>query len=460
MSNILKGKKFSIITLGCKVNKYESDAMQEDLLSAGCINISKAEKNSSQDESASPVSENDADEKVSADICIVNTCSVTNIADQKSRQMLHKMKRQNKDAVVVATGCYVQAAADKLLADEAVDIVIGNNRKIDIVRILTEYFEGKDVKDNVIDINHDDTYENLKVSAPSNTSRAYIKIQDGCNLFCTYCIIPYVRGRIRSKKVNDIINEMNTLADNGVREIVLTGIDISSYNDNGTDFCEMLHMVSQNVKKVDRIRLGSLEPRIITERFIEIMKSDERFCPHFHLSLQSVCDNTLKRMNRHYTVQIVKDKVKLLRDNFDRPALTADLIAGFAGETEEDFNTTLDNLAELKLYETHVFKFSRRKGTVADKMPDQVPEPVKAERSEKMIRLENINQSSYEKQFKGETVNVLVEEMISKNGKRFFRGHTERYILVDIPVDDIIEKSDQKNGFEKNFINQIIQTKL
>lgn len=436
MNDTLKGKTVRIITLGCKVNKYESDAMLLLLCENGCTEASDTEP---------------------ADISIVNTCSVTNIADRKSRQMLHRMKRTNPETVVIAVGCYVQAAGEELLRDEAVDIVIGNNRKKDIVRILSDYFEGGDVRDNLIDINHDNEFEKLTVSNPSGSTRAYIKIQDGCNLFCTYCIIPYVRGRIRSKRISDVISEMNTLSENGIKEIVLTGINICSYNDNGSDFPALLKAM-KNVRGIERIRLGSLEPRIINDEFIDIIKSDSRFCPHFHLSLQSVCDETLKRMNRHYTVEDIKRAVKILRENFDRPALTADIIAGFAGETEEDFNTTLDNLTELKLYETHVFKYSRRKGTAADKFPGQLSEKIKEERSSKLIRIGEVNKMSFERSFNGEPINVLVEEIILKDKELFFRGHTERYMLTDVKCSEYM-KEHYKAGDDvkpEDLINSII----
>ncbi len=433
--SILEGKTVKIITLGCKVNKYESDAMLLLLQNCGCREAADDEK---------------------ADISIVNTCSVTNIADHKSRQMLHRMKKENPETVVVAAGCYVQAAAEKLSEDDSIDILIGNNRKKDVVRILTEYFEGTAPEDNIPDINHDSEFEALSVSNPVDSTRAYIKIQDGCNLFCTYCIIPYVRGRIRSKSIEDIIAELNTLSENGVREAVLTGINICSYNDNGRDFLTLLREISKS-HHMDRIRLGSLEPRIINDEFISIIKNDPRFCPHFHLSLQSVCDNTLKRMNRHYTVDDIKNAVTLLRENFDRPALTADIIAGFAGETEEDFITTLDNLAELKLYETHVFKYSRRKGTVADKLPDQLTEKVKAARSDKLIRLGELNKAAYEQEFLGEPLNILVEEVIEKNGEYFFRGHTERYMLLDINCKDYLKVDVYPDNLEE-YINTIITT--
>ncbi|MCR5147348.1 MAG: tRNA (N(6)-L-threonylcarbamoyladenosine(37)-C(2))-methylthiotransferase MtaB [Eubacterium sp.] len=454
MSDNLKNRSVYILTLGCKVNQYESDAMLEELCAAGCI---KAEAVSNDNKS--DVIDDSSKSIIKADISIVNTCSVTNIADRKSRQMLHRMKKQNPDTVVVAVGCYVQAAADSLLKDESVDIVIGNNRKKDIVRILSDYFEGKQVKDNLIDINKDNTYENLKVSQPVGKTRAYIKIQDGCNLFCTYCIIPYVRGRIRSKSIPEILEEMNTLAQNGIKEVVLTGINICSYNDNGKDFLDLLRELKQASDKIIRIRLGSLEPRIVTEEFINIIKNDKRICPHFHLSLQSLCDNTLKRMNRHYTVEDIKNAVRLLRENFDRPALTADVIAGFAGETEADFYTTLDNLTEIKLYETHIFKYSRRKGTVADKMPDQVPDNIKAERSDKMIRIGDVNKASYERSFKGERLNILVEEIIEKDGELFFRGHTERYMLIDVKCKDIVDLSPADSdayAVYEAYINEII----
>ena len=434
MKRILENKTVRIITLGCKVNKYESDAMLLLLKENGCI---------------------EAGENEPSDISIVNTCSVTNIADRKSRQMLHRMKKQNPATVVVAVGCYVQAAGEQLLSDEAVDIVIGNNRKKDIVRILTDHFEHLDVKDNLIDINHDNEFEELHISAPSGSTRAYIKIQDGCNQFCTYCIIPYVRGRIRSKSVEDVINEMNTLAGNGVKEIVLTGINICSYDDNGRKFFDLLRAM-KDVQGVERIRLGSLEPRVINDEFISIIKSDPRFCPHFHLSLQSVCDETLKRMNRHYTVEDIKKAVKLLRDNFDRPALTADIIAGFVGETEADFHNTLDNLTELKLYETHVFKYSRRKGTVADGLQGHLTESIKENRSDKLIRIGEINKLSYERSFIGEPVSILVEEIIDKNGELFFRGHTERYMLIDV---NCKEYAPGEASYSK-YINTVITVNL
>ncbi len=436
MNEILNGKTVRIITLGCKVNKYESDAMLILLKECGCTEASENEP---------------------ADISIVNTCSVTNIADRKSRQMLHRMKKLNPCTTVIAVGCYVQAAGEQLLADEAVDIVIGNNRKKDIVRILSDHFDNKDVKDNLIDINHDNEFEQLCVSAPSGSTRAYIKIQDGCNLFCTYCIIPYVRGRIRSKSVEDVISEMNTLSQNGVKEIVLTGINICSYDDNGRKFFDLLRAM-KDVQGVERIRLGSLEPRVINDDFIRIIKADSRFCPHFHLSLQSVCDETLKRMNRHYTVDDIKKAVNLLRESFDRPALTADIIAGFVGETEADFNTTLDNLTELKLYETHVFKYSRRKGTVADKLPDHLTEKVKEARSDKLIRIGEVNKAAYERSFIGEPVNILVEEIIQKNGENYFRGHTERYMLIDVNCTDYLSKAspDLMDNKPEDYINNII----
>ena len=444
--NPLSGKKVYILTLGCKVNQYESDAMLEALLKHGAL----------------AGSENDAD------ICIVNTCSVTNMADRKSRQMLSRLKKENPQCVLVATGCYIQALADparrstpetrsdrKPASDgvpaadgkplrrsrvstadplASADLIVGNNRKRDIVRILTEYLTGGKAEDTVIEIAKDPEFEDLKIRMPLSHTRSYIKIQDGCNSFCAYCIIPYVRGRIRNKSLSDIRREAEILSENGVKELVLTGINLSSYGDIGEydlgDVVEAIH----DIPGLLRIRLSSLEPRILTEEFLQRMSRLPKLCPHFHLSLQSCCDSVLKRMNRKYTVSDIRTITERLRRYYDRPALTADIIVGFPGETEEEFEDTYRNLEELSLYEMHVFKYSRRKGTVADTMKEQVPEPVKNERSARLISLAEKDQKSYESSFTGEELSVLIEEIVDTPEGPCYRGHTERYLLVDIPV--------------------------
>ena len=418
-SSPISNKKVHILTLGCKVNQYESDAMLEALLSAGAVNGS----------------ENDAD------ICIVNTCSVTNMADRKSRQMLSRMKKENPDAVIVATGCYVQAVegpdsrnSNKSSAGISADIIVGNNRKRDIVRILSEYLSGSEVRDSVIDIAKDPEFEDLKLRMPLTHTRSYIKIQDGCNSFCSYCIIPYVRGRIRNKALTDIVREAEILAENGVRELVLTGINLSSYGDIGNDALIDVIEAVHSIPGILRIRLSSLEPRVITDDFMQRISRLDKVCPHFHLSLQSGCDSVLKRMNRKYNTDDIKLIAKRIRSCYDRPALTADIIVGFPGETDEEFSITYENLKQLKLYEMHVFKYSRRKGTVADRMPDQIPEQIKAERSEKLISLGNEMKRGFEESFSGDSLAVLVEEIVETPSGPCYRGHTERYLLTDIPV--------------------------
>ena len=351
--------KVAFLTLGCKVNQYETDAMKEQFEHAG------AEITDFQDV---------------ADVYIVNTCSVTNVADKKSRQMLHRAKKKNPDALVVAAGCYVQAAKEVLEKDAFVDLVVGNNKKKDIVTIVSNYM--KDQKEEtVIDIGQVHEFEEMGMSHIDGHTRAYIKVQDGCNQFCSYCIIPYARGRVRSRKPEDVVKEISLLVDQGIKEFVLTGIHLSSYgaDQDGIDLLYLIREIAA-IRGVERIRLGSLEPGIITEEFIQAVTQIRQFCPHFHLSLQSACNETLKRMNRRYTIEEYKQRCELIRAHFDLPVITTDVIVGFPGETEEEFLTTKRNLEQLNLYEIHVFKYSRRKGTRADRMPDQVPESVKTER--------------------------------------------------------------------------------
>ena len=364
-------KKVAIHSLGCKVNSYEAESMEIMLRDEGYEIV--------------PFSED-----VQADIYIINTCSVTNIADRKSRQMLHKAKKMNPEAVVVAAGCYVQADPDGVKKDECVDIILGNNMKISIVEALNDYFGGSDKTSYLVDINDKyQEYESLKINQTGEHTRAYIKIQDGCNQFCSYCIIPYVRGRVRSRKPEDIVNEVKTLAATGVKEVVLTGIHISSY---GTDLenislIELIEAIHE-IEGIKRIRLGSLEPRIITEEFAKRIARLEKICPHFHLSLQSGCDKTLKAMNRKYNTEEYYEGCVRLREVFDNPAITTDVIVGFPGETEEDFLETRKFLEKVHFYEMHIFKYSRRKGTVADKMKEQVADTVKSERSAVLLALE------------------------------------------------------------------------
>lgn len=405
-------KKVLILTLGCKVNQYESDAMLEKLLSCGCLRAETPEE---------------------ADICIVNTCSVTNMADRKSRQMIHRMKHKKEGTVLLATGCYVQAVKEKLLQDEGVDLIVGNEEKKDIADILENYLSNRAEQEYLSDINAVSLFNDIKISNTSDHTRAYVKIQDGCNNFCSYCIIPYLRGRIRSRSKESVLQEIKTLAGQGIREVVLTGINLSSYQDGDCGLADII-LLSAEVEGILRVRLSSLEPRIITDEFLSRISQNKKICPHFHLSLQSACNRTLERMNRKYTIEEYAEKCSLLRKYYDRPAITTDIICGFPGETEEDFRITYENLTRLNLYEMHVFKYSRRKGTVAADMPDQVPESVKNERSEKLIALRNRNQAAFEASFANETLHVLVEEIVEKeDGQKYYRGHTERYIRVDIP---------------------------
>lgn len=407
-------KKAALHNLGCKVNAYETEAMQEMLEKAGYEIVPFRE---------------------GADIYIINTCTVTNIADRKSRQMLHRARKMNPDAIVVAAGCYVQAQAEKEEVDPCIDIVLGNNRKKDLIAVLEEYQQkkaGGECLEEVEDISRTREYESLSLTRPGDHTRAYIKVQDGCNQFCTYCIIPYARGRVRSREIDDVIREVCALAENGYREVVLTGIHLSSY---GIDFDGERHLLEliRAVHRVDgicRIRLGSLEPGIITEEFAQALAALPKMCPHFHLSLQSGCDATLKRMNRRYTSGEYEEKCRILRKYFDRPALTTDVIVGFPGETEEEFRQSMEFVDKVDFYETHIFKYSRREGTKAAVMEDQISEQVKAKRSALMISLGERKRQAYEESFIGSEVEVLVEEPDTINGKEVQTGHTKEYIKV------------------------------
>ena len=422
-------KKFNIYTLGCKVNQYESDSMADDLKAKGAILVGFNEV---------------------ADICIINTCSVTNMAERKSRQIIHRAKKLNPDAVIVAAGCYVQADKEGLDADNQIDIVIGNNRKKDVARILEEYFADREVQDNYIDINKTTEYEDMTLIKPEEHTRAYVKVQDGCNNFCSYCIIPYTRGRIRSRKMNDVIAEISGLAERGLKEVVITGINLSSYKDeDGTELLGLLQRISL-IDGIERIRMGSLEPRIITNEFLEGICGNKKICPHFHLSLQSACNDTLKRMNRKYTIEEYMEKCDLIRQYYDRPAITTDVIVGFPGETEDEFAVTKENLEKLNLYEMHIFKYSQRNGTVAATMPNQVPDSIKEERSNILLEMASKHKESFEKSFSGDELEILVEEYDKDENCCYIKGHTDRYILVRQPMDE---------DFCRDNINKIIKVR-
>ncbi len=411
-------KKAALHNLGCKVNAYETEAMQEMLEQAGYEIV--------------PFKEG-------ADVYVINTCTVTNIADRKSRQMLHRARKLNPEAVVVAAGCYVQTQGEREI-DPCIDIVIGNNHKKDLIRILREYEENreKDRAGEIGDINMTKEYESLHLTRTGEHTRAYIKVQDGCNQFCTYCIIPYARGRVRSREMQDVEQEVRTLAGNGYQEVVLTGIHLSSY---GIDFDGRRHLIEliravHEIEGIRRIRLGSLEPGIVTEEFAEALASMPKICPHFHLSLQSGCDAVLKRMNRKYTSGEYYEKCRILRKYFDAPALTTDVIVGFPGETEAEFQESYDFVDKVDFYETHIFKYSKREGTKAASMPDQVDEQIKAQRSARLIELGEKKRKAYEKKFIGRTVEVLVEEDAVIGGKNVQTGHTKEYIKIALDSEE------------------------
>ena len=414
-------RKAALHNLGCKVNSYETEAMQQLLENAGYEIVPFAE---------------------GADVYIINTCSVTNIADRKSRQMLHRAKKMNPQAVVVAAGCYVQSAGEELKKDEAVDLVIGNNKKTELIPILEEYFShNREIqKETVIDIGATREYENLSIDRIADHTRAFIKVQDGCNQFCSYCIIPYTRGRVRSRRPDEVAEEIERLTNAGFQEIVLTGIHLSSY---GMDFpteerLTLLDLIKSihDIPGIKRIRLGSLEPRIVTEEFAEALSALPKICPHFHLSLQSGCDSTLKRMNRRYTAEEYLKGCETLRKAFKNPAITTDVIVGFPGETEEEFETTREYLKKVRFYEMHVFKYSRRNGTKASSMPDQVPESVKTERSNELLTLEKAMSLEYRKLFLGTRAEVLMEEEFQWNGIRYMIGHTGEYVKATVPYEE------------------------
>ena len=407
--------KAALHNLGCKVNAYETEAMQQILEEAGYEIV--------------PFSEY-------ADVYVINTCSVTNMADRKSRQMLHRAKKQNPDAIVVGAGCYVQTKEAQALVDESIDIVIGNNKKHELVSLLQEYEASHRKMACVADINHEkQAYEELSLSRTAEHTRAFIKVQDGCNQFCTYCIIPFARGRVRSRELPDVLQEIRTLAKSGYREVVLTGIHLSSYGvDNGESLLHLIEAVHE-LEGIERIRLGSLEPRIVTDAFAKRLSELPKICPHFHLSLQSGCDTVLSRMNRRYDTAEYEAGCALLRRYFEHPAITTDVIVGFPGETDEEFETTERYLERIHFYEMHIFQYSRREGTKAAAMPDQVPEAVKKERSEKLLALGHRMSEEFRRYYLGRQVTALLEEEFLYDGKRYYTGYTKEYVKVAVETE-------------------------
>ena len=416
-------KKVALHNLGCKVNAYEVEAMQQLLEQAG-YEIVPFEPG--------------------ADVYLINTCTVTNIADRKSRQMLHKAKKMNPDAIVIAAGCYVQTDEGKLDKDDAVDLILGNNQKKNIVEVLEEYEQQHTKQKHVIKINQTKEYEDLAIDHTAEHVRAYIKVQDGCNQFCTYCIIPYARGRVRSRKIAHVLEEVRALAEKGYKEVVLTGIHLTSY---GVDFPEgeketLLSLIQavHEIDGIERIRLGSLEPGIITEEFAKTISALPKMCPHFHLSLQSGCDATLRRMNRKYTSEEYAESVALLRKVFDHPAITTDVIVGFPGETEEEFAQTKEFLDRIQFFEMHIFKYSKRAGTREAVMSHQVPDPVKTTRSAELLAMEKEQSKQFRAHYVGQEAEVLLEETKEIGGTEYLLGHTRDYVKLAVSV-----KENKKN---------------
>ena len=432
-------RKAAFHNLGCKVNSYETEAMQQLLEDAGYEIVPFRE---------------------GADVYIINTCSVTNVADRKSRQMLHRAKKMNPSAAVVAVGCYVQAAGAELKKDEAVDLIVGNNQKKDLVQILDDYFADHENSGEILDIGHSQEYEELHIRRIADHTRAFIKVQDGCNQFCSYCIIPYTRGRVRSRRPEDIEHEVRGIAEAGYKEIVLTGIHLSSY---GVDFKDeqkenLLTLIKRldQIPGIERLRLGSLEPRIVTREFAKELARLRTICPHFHLSLQSGCDATLKRMNRRYNAAEYQACCEILREEFDNPAITTDVIVGFPGETEEEFAETERFLKAIHFYEMHIFKYSRRAGTRAADMPDQVPEGTKSVRSDILLALEKQQSLEYRGRFLGTEEEILLEEPIEIDGPKYMMGHTRQYVQGAVPYEEGLKNKTVKGIFTKALNEEVL----
>lgn len=432
-------RKAAFHNLGCKVNSYETEAMQQLLEDAGYEIVPFRE---------------------GADVYIINTCSVTNVADRKSRQMLHRAKKMNPSAAVVAVGCYVQAAGAELKKDEAVDLIVGNNQKKDLVQILDDYFADHENSGEILDIGHSQEYEELHIRRIADHTRAFIKVQDGCNQFCSYCIIPYTRGRVRSRRPEDIEHEVRGIAEAGYKEIVLTGIHLSSY---GVDFKDeqqenLLTLIKRldQIPGIERLRLGSLEPRIVTREFAKELARLRTICPHFHLSLQSGCDATLKRMNRRYNAAEYQACCEILREEFDNPAITTDVIVGFPGETGEEFAETERFLKAIHFYEMHIFKYSRRAGTRAADMPDQIPEGTKSVRSDILLALEKQQSLEYRGRFLGTEEEILLEEPIEIDGTKYMMGHTRQYVKGAVPYEEGLKNKTVKGIFTKALNEEVL----
>ena len=409
-------KKAAFHNLGCKVNAYEQEAMQQLLEEEGYEIVPFDEK---------------------ADVYVVNTCTVTNIADRKSRQMLHRARKANPDGIVVAAGCYAQTAFDDLAGDGSVDIILGNNKKGELSQAIREYERTRRRVADVCRIEKEKKVEPLHISHTDQKVRAFLKVTDGCNQFCSYCLIPYARGRVRSRSIEDVVSEVKMLAACGYPEIVLTGIHLSSFGidaspDQTPALLNLIQAVSE-VNGIHRIRLGSLEPRIITESFVRTLSGIEAFCPHFHLSLQSGCDSTLTRMNRRYSTLEYREKCEMIREYFPHPALTTDIIVGFPQESEEDFEKSYTFVDSIRFYETHVFRYSSREGTRAAAMDGQIPEEIKAARSEKMIALNKRRMKEFEESVLGKKLSVLIEEKKRTGEEWYFIGHSREYIPVAVP---------------------------
>ena len=418
-------KKVSFYTLGCKVNQYETNAMAQKFKEAGYEIV-------------------DMNDDIS-DICIVNTCTVTNMSDRKSRHSLRRVKEKNPSSIIAAVGCYAQVAKNDLEKMPEIDIVLGNEEKANIVQYVENFMENQNESKliEIEDIATKKEFEDMGQITYTEKTRAFIKVQDGCNQFCSYCIIPYARGRVRSRNAESIIKEITQIAQNGIKEVVITGIHVASYgrdlgNENG--LIELLEKINE-IEGIKRIRLGSLEPKIITEEFMQRLSKLEKMCHHFHLSLQSGCDATLKRMNRKYTTAEVKEIIERIRRYYDDVMLTTDIIVGFPGETEEEFEATYQFLKEVKLYKMHVFQYSPRKGTRAAVMPNQIDGNIKEARSKKLIELSNENQKMYNQQLVGKDVEVLFEDKEVEDGITYFRGHTQNYILVKYKTDENLENT-------------------
>ena len=440
MVSINMRKKAALHNLGCKVNAYETESMQQMLEQAGYKIVDFSE---------------------TADVYVINTCSVTNMADRKSRQMIHRARGKNPAAVIVAAGCYVQTAGEEIREDLSIDILIGNNKKAELIPLLDQYFADHAHAVDVIDIN-DGTqpYEELTLAKTGEHTRAFLKVQDGCNQFCSYCIIPYARGRVRSRDPKHVYEEALQLAQNGYREIVLTGIHLSSYG-VGEEFglMELIRMVHE-IPGIERIRLGSLEPRIITEKFAEQLKQLPKVCPHFHLSLQSGCDETLIRMNRKYTTEEYAHSCELLRSVYDHPAITTDVIVGFPGETPEEFAQTRQFLTRIGFYEMHVFQYSKRHGTRAERMPDQVPETIKKERSGELLSLEKEQSKTFRDHYIGKHQTVLFEEDLQLGEKRYMVGFTPEYVRLAMELTPDEDAADYANRFCTGIVGEALTEEL